>query len=185
MISFLEDCETAFMKIECVMRRKPLTGSHESRSLCTDDGKRRLFIQNFTVPDLTTEFIESVENNTDTWDDMVGQLRRRLARRTIHAVCVARRKAHQTLMHAPVPTCSNATFTDFDLCAHSSIMNAMNGSAFTNALSVDWKAGHQLWQKLTEELKKKVQDMRDQHLPPNSGGSATKTGTKWLSLIHI
>jgi hypothetical protein len=166
MISFLEDYETAFMNIEYVMRRKPITGSHESRSLYTDDGKRRLFIQNFTVPDLTAELIESVENNTETWDAMVDQLRRRLARRTIHSNDVARRKAHYAL--------GQNQLNDLDLSTPASIMATMNSPAFINALSLDWKVGYQLWKNLTDELKKKVQDIRDQHLPlpPNSGGDS-------------
>ena len=120
------------------MRRKPLNGSHVSQSLCTDDGKRRLFIQNFTAPDLTAELIESVENSSSSWDAMVDQLCRRLIRRTIHATAVVRGKACQTLMCvpseplcAPVPTSSNASFADFDLSSHSSIMNDMNSPAFS------------------------------------------------------
>ena len=74
MIQFLEDYESAFMNIDYVMRRKPLTSSYKSNSLYTDDGKRRLFVQNFTVPDLTAELIESVENSTESWEALVDQL---------------------------------------------------------------------------------------------------------------
>ena len=65
-----------------------------------------------------------------------------------------------------------STFDNFNLSSHSSIANAMNVPAFINALSVDWKVGFQFWCKLTEDLKKKVQDVRDHHLPPHSGGDS-------------
>ena len=94
MIQFLEEYENAFMHIEYSMQRQPLTGSDDSNSLYTDDGKCRPFIQNFTIPYLTAELIKSVENNTYTCDAMVDHLCRHLARRTIHEKDVVRRKAH-------------------------------------------------------------------------------------------
>ena len=51
-------------------------------------------------------------------------------------------------------------------------MNDTNSQAFIHGLSVDWKVGFQLWRKLTEELRKKVQDVRDEHLPPRSEGDS-------------
>ena len=63
---------------------------------------------------------------------------------------------------------------NFDLSSPSTIMAAINSPAFVNALSVDWKVGFQLWKKLTEELRNKVSDVRNQHLPPNSGGVCTR-----------
>ena len=102
MIQFLEDYEDAFMNMEYVMWRKSHHDSNTSKSLYTDDGKRRLFIQNFTVPDLTAELIESVENNTQTWEALVDQLFCRLSRRTIHAKDIAYIKAHQSIMEPPM-----------------------------------------------------------------------------------
>ena len=103
---------------------------------------------------------------------MVDQLRRRLARRMIHAKDTAKRQAHQALMLAPphLPTSTHANLAHFDLSSPSAIMATMNDPAFVNALSLDWKVGCQSWRNLNDELKRQLQDVRDQHLPPPSGG---------------
>ena len=146
MIQFLEAYEEAFMNIEHVTRRKPLNSTSVAPSLYTDDGKRRLFIQNFTVPDLTVELIESVENSPETWDALVDHLHRHLARRTIFAKNIAHRKAHQALTTSPstqsyTPSNAYASFTGFNISTPEATMEAMHTHAFIYALSVDWNVG--------------------------------------------
>ena len=198
MMQFLEDYEEAFMNMENVMQRKHQHNPNESCSLYTDDRKRRLFIQNFTVPDLTATLIENVESSTQTWEALVDQLRRRIARRTIHATDAASRRANQALVGTPpsdqstqrkvnqayvetphgyqgqyMPTelIPSYNLDDFDLSTPRTIMAAVNSPAFVCALSADWKVGFELWRRLTSELKSQLSDVRDQHLPPNSGGA--------------
>ena len=84
MLQFLEDYEAAFMNIEYVMKRQQAYSHTHGSDLYTDDGKRRLFAQNFMVPDLTDHLIDNVEACTDNWNDMVNALRRRLAKRLAH-----------------------------------------------------------------------------------------------------
>ena len=62
------------MNIDYVLKHQRLSGTYSDGSLYTDNGKRRLFVQNFTVPDLTAELIDTVESTTDTWDAMVDSL---------------------------------------------------------------------------------------------------------------
>jgi len=173
MLQFLEDYESAFMNIEHVMSSKP--SSEGITGLYTDQGKRNLFVQNFTVPDLTAELIESVEATTETWDDMVNELRHRLAKRTISAKQEGKRKAHMTLQEESntiVPSFSQSQHlvnnTSLDLSNIDLSDNHLD--AYVHAVSQDWNVGYKLWQKLTEELKKKIMDTRRQHLSPDSGG---------------
>ena len=67
-IQFLEDYESDFLNIEFVMRTNNIS---DSTSLYTDDGKRRLFVQQFSVPNLTADLIDTVESTTETWEAMV------------------------------------------------------------------------------------------------------------------
>ncbi len=83
-IQFLEDYESAFMNIEYVLRTQPFTTAHQRPYLYTNEGKRNLFVQNFTVIGLTAELIESVDSVTSTWEGMVDDLHKCLAHRTIH-----------------------------------------------------------------------------------------------------
>ena len=76
----MEDHESAQMNIECVLRTDPRTGrALDGATLCTDKGKRKTFVHNFTCPGLTSELIESVEVATSTWEEMVNELRHTLA----------------------------------------------------------------------------------------------------------
>ena len=84
-LQFLEDYENAFMNIDYVLKHQWLSGTYSDGSLYTNNGKQHLFVQNFTVPDLTAELIDTIENTTDTWDAMVDSLHQCLAKRTIHA----------------------------------------------------------------------------------------------------
>ena len=93
MQQFLEDYENAFMNIEYVMNKQMKSQSNYN-ALYTDDGKRSLFIQNFTVPDLTDILIESVESVTDTWYAMVDELRRSIARRMANSVHYSQSNAY-------------------------------------------------------------------------------------------
>ena len=80
-LQFVEDCESAHMNIECVLRTNPHTsGALDGATLYTDKGKRNTFVHNFTCPGLTSELIESVEVATSTWEEMLNELHHRLAR---------------------------------------------------------------------------------------------------------
>ena len=138
--------------------------------------KRRLFVQNFTVPDLTDNLIENVESTTDTWDAMVDELRRRLAKRNAHSVDVAKRRAHNMVSEQ----IEEEETTDMDLTNHINQTNfqtsdiQLNDSsinALINTLNTDWKVGYKLWKNLTQQLQKQITDVRNTHLPPNSGGN--------------
>ena len=174
MLQFLEDYENAFMNIEYVMQRQQMSGKHSGGALHTDDGKRRLFVQNFTVPDLTDNLIENVESTTDTWDAMVDELRRRLAKRNAHSVDVAKRRAHNMVSeqmeeeNTDIALTNHINHTNFqtpDIQLNDSSINAL-----INTLNTDWKVGYKLWKNLTQQLQKQVNDGRNAHLPPNSEG---------------
>jgi len=148
MLQFLEDYESAFMNIEHVLNNKPSTEG--ITGLYTDQGKRNLFVQNFTVPDLTAELIESVESTTETWEDMVNELRHRLAKCTIAARNEGKRRAHLTTQDTHD---SDLTMTTQDLastsrniaCNLSSL--AIDDSyldSYVHMLAQDWKIGFKL-----------------------------------------
>ena len=152
MIQFLEDYESAFMNIEYVMRSKPLTAG--SQGFYTGDGKHCIFVQNFTVPDLTSELIESVEATTVTWDAMVDKLCHCIVKQTVVAQNVARRKAHMASIEANRDNpevdnhishfnvnrfeFSDSSFSDDDI------------TSFINMISQNWKVGYKLWQQFTD-----------------------------------
>ena len=92
---FVEDHESACMNIECVLRTNPHSGGTlDGTTLHTDKGKRNVCVHNFTLPGITSELIESVETATDTWEEMVSELRHRLAFRSIHDKNFASSNAH-------------------------------------------------------------------------------------------
>ena len=99
-LQFVEDCESAHMNIECVLRTNPHSGRIlDGAALCTDKGKRNTFVHNFALPGITSELIESVEMATDTWEEMVSELCHRLARRSIHDKNFATSNAHMIQGH--------------------------------------------------------------------------------------
>ena len=147
MIKFLEDYESAFLNIEYVLRHKRLSGDHDCPDLYTDEGKQRLFVQNFSVPDLTADLIDSVESTTESWDAMIDSLRRRLANHSAHSKTVAKRNPHLSTiddfleLHAP----SLRTFSSPSVSPTFTLTEDMVASpAFINALSSDWRIGYKL-----------------------------------------
>ena len=169
MLQFLEDYENAFMNIEYVMQRQQGYLEGDAVALHTDNGKRRLFIQNFHVPDLTDNLIENVEHNTDTWDAMVDDLRRRLAKRNHHALEDARGRAHQAVTAYDEDYNDETPTSQPEISA--SIFQALNHPAFINALNSDWRVGYELWKKLPRQIQEQITGLRDEHFPQNSGGS--------------
>ena len=174
-IKFLEAYETAFMNIDYVLRRKRLNGDHRCDGYYTDDGKRRLFVQNFSVINHTADLIDNVVNNTETWDAMVDDLRRRLARRDYLAKTTARHQAHQTISYeslvqdTPTPIVEGISDTTPSM-SDDAYINLFTSPAFINALSQDWKVGYPLWQQLPQRIKDDIITIRKQHLPLDSGG---------------
>jgi len=166
MIQFLEDYEDAFLNIDYVLRNQPDYAGNNGITLYTDDGKRRQFVQNFSVPDFTADLIDTVEQTTNTWDAMVSSLRQRIARRTINDRETAKRKAHMTV---DTDTTQLMPARRSQMAEASPQMSEMD--AFVNALAQDWRVGYRLWKELGPEIQKKVTNIRERLMPPDSGGA--------------
>ena len=169
MLQFLEDHENAFMNIEYVLRSNPMTGA--TTTLCTDEGKRRLFVTNFTHPDHTAEMIDSVEATTTTWDAMVNALRRRIAKRRIRDLKTASVHAKQAIVEpSPSPIdVPDSAFSMDALINHLSTASPTQFEALINALSTDWHVGIKLWKSLTDKLRKQVAATCRQNMSSDSG----------------
>jgi hypothetical protein len=171
------------MNIEYVMHKQ-----QSDQGLYTDSGKRRHFARNFMVPDLTDHLIEMVELCTQTWDGMVDDLRRRLAKRQHHSFEDSKRKAHQAVTEPPetgstVPDTPSPSPIDHDTTL-ATILQVLNHTAFINALNSDWRIGYELWGKLPSQLKQQLMNIREEHLPLNSGGVRPNTGGNNLFQNH-
>ena len=166
MLQYLEDVEDAFLNIDYVLKDEPEYVDAKEGTLYSDSAKRTTFVTYFSVPGLTADLIDTVEQNTRTWDEMTSSLRKRLARRTTNAQITARRRAHlvsQDLAdHGTLPSLApsvpQALSTVQDACI--------------NALGQEWKIGQELWNRLPSDLRNQVLDHRRRHLPLDSGGGS-------------
>ena len=89
-----------------------------------------------------------MESTTDTWDAMVDELRRRLAKRNAHSVDVAKKRAHNMASEQMEEETSamdltnhinQTNFQTSDIQLHDSSINAL-----IDTLNTDWKVGYKL-----------------------------------------
>ena len=98
-----------------------------------------MFVQNFSIPDVTSELIDSVEANTTTWEAMVSSLCHRLVRRHYNSIKDAHGCAHQTIsdvleLIVEEPTTSMMNKTTSTALAH---LGAVDYDSLVHALSTD------------------------------------------------
>ena len=177
MLQFVEDYEVAFSNIEYVKRKQQLSGRPTGEALHTDEGKRSIFVRNFTVVDLTDTLIENVEAVTNTWDSMVDELRRRLAKRNSQVASRIKAKAHHTTRAVTEEHGVSLPQTTRELDYQSML------TSFVQALNADWKVGYQLWKNLPKELQQELTKVRHQCLPMESGGNNAHNN-RALTQIH-
>ena len=115
-------------------------------------GQRNAFVHDFTLPGITSELIESVETATDTWEEMVSELRHRLAKRSIHDKNFASSNAH--LMNQEVDGIVAQVNNTQLVLTPPMMMNAVQHDlvSFVNALSSDWHVRVELWKALGDRL---------------------------------
>ena len=184
MLSFLEDYENAFMNIDYVTRHTSMMGDGNPLvGLYTDQGKRQLFVQNFTLLDVTAEMIENVESTTETWDDMVDALRLRMAKRVATDKDVAKRRAHLTVQDtepAPclptIPEQPSSEISIHEVAAFLCHASPEDTTVFANLLAQDMMVGRRLWQLLSSALKEQIMEARNKAQPVDSGGNFGSSG---------
>ena len=129
----------------------------------------------------------------------MDELRRRLAKRNAHTIDVAKRKAHHTTSYAHKVQTESDSDSDSESVQHDSkddedqeqsnqvehpilSNDAFMQEALVNLLNSDWRVGYQLWKNLTQQLQKQITDVRNTHLPPNSGGMLPKIAIKVVGI---
>ena len=141
-LGFLEQYETAFINID----------SASDSLLFSDEGKRTLFLTNFSCIGHTTELVDILQSTTNTWDGLIKSLRRKMALRGSQAKHEGKCFAHTTV--------------------------ATNGSSinpyvavFVNAVKTqDYNVGQALWASLNEEQRAQVLEWRKHARQLASGG---------------
>ena len=173
----MEDCESAHMNIEHVLRTNPHSGrTLDGAALCTDKGKRNTFVHDFALPGIASELIESIETATDTWEEMVSELHQRLARRSVHDKNFASSNAH--LVNQEVDGIVAQMDNTQLVLTPTMMINAVQHDlvSFVNALSSDWHVGVKLWKALGDRLRQDVSTVRNEHSPLASGGTSEPQG---------
>ena len=105
---------------------------------------------------------------------MVDELSRRIAKRTVAAWDVARRKAHM----ASVDISSDNDEVDNHINHFNANRFALSDSSFSddditsfvNMITQDWKVGYKLWQQLTDALKDQITETRKKAMPKIDNG---------------
>ena len=168
------------MNIEYVTH-KQIKPQSNYNALYTDDGKRSLFIQNFTVPDLTDILIESVESVTDTWYAMVDELRRRIARRMANSVHYSQSNAYNLQKVKHPTTCitnpgsqiePRIPFDNYDSISNSSVLQLFLNPEFINLINSNPQLGFQMWKRLPHPLKMQLSRNTIINLSQDSGGNS-------------
>ena len=124
------------MNIEIVTKCHNLDGTSSNSALHTDQGKCHLFVQNFSVPDVTSELIDSVEANTTTWAAMVSS--------QYNSANDARGRAHQTISDILEPIVEEPTPSIVNMITSTALehLAAVDYDTLVYALSTDWKDGN-------------------------------------------
>ena len=78
-MKYLEDCDNAFTNIDYVLKDEPEYANSKDGTYYTNVTKRSTFVTYFSVQNLTADLVDTVAENTTTWDEMVSSLRKRIA----------------------------------------------------------------------------------------------------------
>src|SRR5210317_274479 len=184
MLQFVEDFETAFTNIDAVCEGNPEM-AQKNVGLYTDQGKRELFISNFSAGPGTMDMIEAVESTTTTWPDMVDALRQRIAQRIGTQQQVATKHAHLVqgeensnnnppISWSVVNSMERGETPETTVLVHS-FLTTMDGPSimsFVYSMAQDWNVGNQLWPHLPQQVKDQIIAIRKEQRPTYSGGES-------------
>ena len=138
-LAFAESYETAFINIDSV----------SSEPLYTDKGKRQLFLLNFSLTDHTADLCDILAQNTDSWSELMDNLRTSLARRQ----AIASREGNQ---HAHLASSGFPTFTNHARNPPSTHHDPVVDLFINAAQYEDYKVGSALWKHLSPEIRDQV-----------------------------